>query len=157
MHTTEILEALNGLEDSPWGTWNDDHGIKAHELKKHTSKYRTHEKTIQVWHDGKNKHGYRREWFEDAWDRYLTPLASGFGPGNARNARTLTPQGIPGFPETLEVGSLDAPQPLQGNGSSGLALPNPGKDASEVCDLCDAPGRPYLNHRLCDVHKGVFK
>ena len=28
----------------------------------------------QIWIDGENRRGFEREWFEDAWGRYLPDL-----------------------------------------------------------------------------------
>jgi hypothetical protein len=133
LHTTTILARLNALEDSPWGSWNDDKGIKAHELAKHTKRYRTHAKTTQLWIEGQNKQGYKRAWFEDAWTRYL-PLGPSSDPESPRTPRTVAAQGIPGEAKVLEPRLADDPQPLQDNASRGLVVCSPNKGPRDVSD-----------------------
>jgi hypothetical protein len=128
--TVDLLAGLNRLEESGWGSWNDGAGIKAHELAKHLRVFSVH-RPAQLKIGGQNVRGYRREWLEDAWRRYLTART---GSESATSATSLTPQGIPGIQGTLPTPSADTPQPLRHNGSSGVADLNPDAGGNEPHD-----------------------
>jgi hypothetical protein len=73
MKTSELLEKLAAVEESPWGDLKgkplDDRG-----LARRLSPYGIKPTTIRTW-SGTAK-GYRRSDFHDAWLRYLSPLGS---------------------------------------------------------------------------------
>lgn len=71
--TNEILEALNGLDESPWGDIRGK-SLDARGLSRRLSKYDVKPKTIR---DGEQTHkGYLASDLADAWGRYLTPSPS---------------------------------------------------------------------------------
>jgi 5S rRNA maturation endonuclease (ribonuclease M5) len=74
MATKNILEQLNLDEDAGFGSWNDGNGVNPRTLGRLLKRYRVHPRTIRL-PDGKTVKGYKREWFQDAWSRYLQPLA----------------------------------------------------------------------------------
>ena len=69
----DLCDRLAALEEAPWGDWYgkplDQRGL-ARLLRHHRIKPK------QVWIDGKNKRAYERDQFEDAFTRYLVPLAA---------------------------------------------------------------------------------
>jgi hypothetical protein len=89
-----LCEKLTGIEESPWG---DRRGkpLDQRGLARLLRPYGIRSK--QQWIDGRNVHGYRRDYFEDAWNRYVFPEtpprtlgslepASGAGSGLVRRA-----------------------------------------------------------------------
>jgi hypothetical protein len=74
--SVELCRSLNELEESPWGDWKgkilDPRGL-ARLLKPFSVK----PDSIRLA-DGKTPKGYLREWFVDAWGRYLPPVCIPF-------------------------------------------------------------------------------
>jgi putative DNA primase/helicase len=64
-------EYLNGLEDRPWGGWNEGKGISKRQIATKLRAYKIHPRDI--WSNGKTVKGYFREQFEEAFCRYLSP------------------------------------------------------------------------------------
>jgi hypothetical protein len=133
-----LCENLAALEESPWGDWKgkplEPRGfgrlVRAYGIK-----------SEQLWLDGKNVHGYSRERFEDAWNRYLAPETP---------SRTLEPiepaseAGLRPLPRTLdEDGLADSESPATPDEKPRLAVlaslaSNP-KDGSRFCPSCSTP------------------
>jgi hypothetical protein len=66
----DLAEALNTVEESPWGGWSDGKGITTRELGRKLKPYGIRAKPIRI--DGERAgNGYEWEQFEDAWSRYL--------------------------------------------------------------------------------------
>ena len=63
--TEELLERLHRLEESPWGEWSITPRWLAHHLKD----FEIRSKNVRI--GDKQKKGYDRECFSDAWSRYL--------------------------------------------------------------------------------------
>ncbi len=74
--TEAVVVTLNGNHDWPFCTYNDGKGIKPTQIAKLLKRYRIKPKGVRI--GGKTPRGYRREWFSDAWERYLpaTPATS---------------------------------------------------------------------------------
>jgi hypothetical protein len=74
MLTVEILDALNGMTESPWGYL---HGkpLDARNLSRRLLKYGVTRATIRIG-DVVGK-GYRREDLFDPWSRYVTAVEDG--------------------------------------------------------------------------------
>ena len=66
-----IVEALVQMEDRPWPEWKRGQPITQRGVAKLLEPFDVRPK--QVWVDGKNRRGYEKAWFEDAWKRYLAP------------------------------------------------------------------------------------
>jgi hypothetical protein len=81
MFSADLADALNAIEESPWGGWNDGSGITKHELARHLRRYgiHPHDKTIRI--GGAVGRGYFPSSFADAWSRYtvtrVTSVTSG--------------------------------------------------------------------------------
>jgi hypothetical protein len=73
MRTSEILETLRQLDESPWVEWKGK-PFDAHRLATLLRPYGVHSR--QVWIDGRNQRGYSIETLADAWTRYLAPQPS---------------------------------------------------------------------------------
>jgi hypothetical protein len=69
MSISDIVDALNAIEDASYGGWNDGGGIKTRELGWKLKPYRIIAKNIRT--DEGVRKGYDRDQFEDAWSRYL--------------------------------------------------------------------------------------
>src|SRR5262249_34498965 len=72
MTSSELLSHLTAIESSPWGSWHKGFPIKPHGAARLLKPYGI--KSTQVRDEnGHNVQGFRREQFEDAWNRYLLP------------------------------------------------------------------------------------
>jgi hypothetical protein len=99
-----LTEALAAIEEAPWGDWKGK-PLHPRGLARILRSYGI--KSEQLWTDGKNIHGYRRERFEDAWTRYLT-----FHP--LEPLEPASDQGLSPLSQTLDVGIPS----VQKNGSN---------------------------------------
>jgi hypothetical protein len=77
--TARLIELLCLVEESPWGEkWWDTYKGEAksgaaRNMGWHLKRYRIHSETLR-FDDGQKLKGFRREHFEDAFERYLPPL-----------------------------------------------------------------------------------
>jgi hypothetical protein len=81
--TEVILERLYRLDESPWGEIQAGKGLNARGLATRLRQYEIKSATIRIGE--RTPKGYRREDFEDAWNRYL-------GPPPMESATSATPQ-----------------------------------------------------------------
>jgi hypothetical protein len=71
--TAMLLDELHELDESPWGEWFGK-PLTARALSKLLKPYGVKSRSIVVELGEKaTAKGYLREWFEDAWNRYLPP------------------------------------------------------------------------------------
>jgi putative DNA primase/helicase len=72
--TEDLLAQLISLDDRPWAEWNRGRELTARQLSRHLKPYDINSKTMRIGQ--MTKKGYDREFFNDAFDRYLsvTPL-----------------------------------------------------------------------------------
>jgi len=73
MLTVEILDTLNGLEESPWGDLRGK-PLDARRLAHRLSRFQIKRSKPQVRVGSVTGKGYSREDLADAWTRYLDPL-----------------------------------------------------------------------------------
>jgi hypothetical protein len=73
MSCVDLVDALNAIEESTCGGWNDGVGIRTRELGWKLKPYGIHAKSIRM-DDGKVPNGYERVQFEEAFSRYLPTL-----------------------------------------------------------------------------------
>lgn len=71
MSTAAILEALNGMEEAPWGAWHQGEGLRPRDLGRLLRPYEIKSQTIRL-SDSDTPKGYKRDAFEDSWRRYLS-------------------------------------------------------------------------------------
>lgn len=83
-----LVDALNEIDDAPYGGWNTGAGITARELGKKLVAYGVKAKSIRI---GESKaKGYERKQFEDAWARYLS--TSDLSKGDMGTTRIVEPK-----------------------------------------------------------------
>jgi putative DNA primase/helicase len=70
--TEDLLANLITLEDRPWAEWNRGKEFTARQLSKHLKPYGISPKTMRIGQS--TKKGYDREFFNDAFERYLSNL-----------------------------------------------------------------------------------
>jgi hypothetical protein len=83
--TVDVLEALNGREESAWGAWNRGDGMRPHDLAKLLKPHGIGPKQVRLVGEATTKKGYVAQEFADAWRRYLPPSEEG-NTGNTGNA-----------------------------------------------------------------------
>ena len=73
MHTQDILDRLNGLDEAPWG---DLYGkpMQPRLLARMLKRYDVSSVKVKV--DGRSLQGYRREDLWDSWERYLPSVSA---------------------------------------------------------------------------------
>jgi Protein of unknown function (DUF3631) len=86
LFTSDILKALNALDEAPWGGWHDGEGIGARDLANLLKPYDIRPRQVRI--GGTTAKGYHRAELADQWSRYApgslsetsetseTPLAS---------------------------------------------------------------------------------
>lgn len=76
----ELSHYLNQITESPWGNWTT-HGVKSglgpRALARFLRPFGIRPKTIRLGGEEKpTRKGYRRDWFDEAWTRYVPPVSS---------------------------------------------------------------------------------
>jgi hypothetical protein len=64
-----IVAHLTQLEDRPWPEWHNGKPLTPRQLARLLHPFDVRPKPL--WINEKTKQGYERDWFSDAWDRYL--------------------------------------------------------------------------------------
>lgn len=67
--TSELLYALNSLEESPWAGWLNGHGLNSHSLARLLRPFGI--QPLNIRSGEQVVKGYLRGNFEDVWKRYL--------------------------------------------------------------------------------------
>jgi hypothetical protein len=68
----DLCHALNQVEEGPWANWKGkESGLRTIDLARLLAPLEITPRTVRI--GGHTQKGYKREWFEDAWSRYLTP------------------------------------------------------------------------------------
>ena len=70
--TRDVLSYLRGLEDRPWSKWGSNSGNSLSNLLRPFGIF-----SCEIKLDGASLKGYRMSDFQDAWDRYAGPAATG--------------------------------------------------------------------------------
>jgi hypothetical protein len=127
IHTHDLLSSLNGRDES-WARWNDGEGILPYEFTRHVIDHFNlhHPQSIRIGDE--NRKGYKRDWFRDAYDRYVPPRDDDSDPpdlstpSNARHTvTTLMEQGKEGDTTDGVVTGTNRLHPLSGNGCVGVS------------------------------------
>lgn len=71
MSTIDIIAALNGIEEAPWGSYSDGRGVGPRDLARLLRPYGVSPRTLRD--GGRTGKGYRADDLADPWARYLTP------------------------------------------------------------------------------------
>lgn len=102
--TLELLAHLNGLEESPWATWNGGRGMRPQDLARALRPFGIRPRTVRL-PDTQTAKGYHPDDFRDALERYL--------PSGARPEHVAVTSGhsavTPSPPYASDVG--EAPPP----------------------------------------------
>ncbi|WP_161491302.1 DUF3631 domain-containing protein [Bradyrhizobium neotropicale] len=69
IRTTELLEKLNSIDESPWSTFNYGRPLDGRGLARVLKPHQIKPKTIRF--EGTPDKGYYKSDFEEAWERYL--------------------------------------------------------------------------------------
>ena len=71
MATLDVITALNGIEEAPWGSYSDGQGVRPRDLARLLRPYGVSSRTLR---DGvRTFKGYRAADLADPWARYLPP------------------------------------------------------------------------------------
>jgi hypothetical protein len=141
IHTADLIDALAKDETAPWGDWHGpEHNIRAKEVSDLLHPF-INERPTSIRIGESNKRGYRREWFTDAWERWLPPT-----PAEAQQAQHPQQQARNG-----DSGNGHHPQPQAQHDPQQQALPdaaNPGscRDVADVADVADVREREEAPH-----------
>ena len=89
----EICDELNRDENLPFGSWNDDKGIRPSELARQLKRYRARPRTIRLGNE--RAKGYAREQLESAWRAYgadfpVTPVTTPGNTGDSGGSSAVT-------------------------------------------------------------------
>jgi len=137
--SADLIGQLTALDESPWGDLRGK-PIDVRGLSRRLAKYNV--RPVQVWVDGKNVRGYKREDLADAWARYLEPLEPHAGAARSASAEEFSP----GNP-TEPLGPLGPLADASDHGKRSSAHPSGGPhlavssaSPSGLADLADVPG-----------------
>jgi hypothetical protein len=70
LSTTSLLQQLNAIAESPWGSWSHGQGLDARSLARKLKPFKIQPHNIRLFDDVVAK-GYERDDFEEAWELYL--------------------------------------------------------------------------------------
>ncbi|WP_218856026.1 DUF3631 domain-containing protein [Demequina lutea] len=73
MSTTEVLDALNGMTESPWGNLRGKE-LDARALSRFLSKYEVRPRLLRIEGQSGPLHGYDAADLADPWGRYVAPV-----------------------------------------------------------------------------------
>jgi hypothetical protein len=121
--SSEPLAGLNALEESPWGEWYGK-PLTSRGLAKLLDRYAIKPRNVRLA-DGTTPKGYRRDQFDDAWDRYL-PQTPPEGGSIRHSATNRLWSGI-------EPNPYPPQDPLVADSKSG-ANPHGKRDVADVAD-----------------------
>jgi hypothetical protein len=110
--TTELLEAINGEDELPFGGWNDGKGLDARGLARQLKPYGIKPKTVRVGNN--TAKGYSREDLQDAWERYVPSHAEPSVTDSANNDGRVTAVTPPTPPTRESLASAPSPACLGG-------------------------------------------
>jgi hypothetical protein len=69
MFSRDVLDALNALDESPWGAWHEGKGLRARDLAKRLKPFGVKSRKVKI--GGESLQGYHRDDLEEPWERYL--------------------------------------------------------------------------------------
>jgi hypothetical protein len=73
--TTDVLSALNGIQESPWPTWSNGRGLESRSLSRLLRSFGIQPKNLRL-DETRVAKGYEKIDFVDAWKRYLGPVSA---------------------------------------------------------------------------------
>lgn len=146
--TDALLTNLKGIEESPWGVIRKGEPLDARALGQRLRKYDIQPKSIRE--GGKVFKGYTRAQFEDAWSRYLPPVAQEPPSETSVTSVTSFTSQVSGLPVTdTPAGVTATPADVTATcGVCGTELTTPASIRYGLCRECrittgtDAQGDP---------------
>lgn len=136
MSTAALLEALNAMEESPWGAWHQGEGLRPRDLGRLLRPYEVKSQTVRLAESDTPK-GYKREAFEDPWARYLSEAPQPPQAPQAPNYATESPLESAVVADVADV--ADAPGSQNGDSPG-----HPPPRAGERWVHPDAPMLPFV-------------
>jgi hypothetical protein len=119
IHSADLMDKLNALEERRWHTWNDGEGIRSIDFfYRVIQRYKLHT-SADMRIDGEKRKGFERAWFEDAWARFVgrfPPMAGTPDPEPETPETTVTPQGMQADFDPRQNPNGETPEPLQHKG-----------------------------------------
>jgi hypothetical protein len=109
LKTSDLLEGLYAIEESPWGDWYGK-TLSAHKLSALLKPYRI--KTMPVWVDGQTVRGYKLDQFSDAYSRVVGVRSVSSVRSEARSHATPN---APNAPNASGAGEARNGYPLPGD------------------------------------------
>jgi hypothetical protein len=73
LRSKDIVEALVGLGDRPWGECERGRPLTQYTLGRRLARFKIAPRPVRIGE--KTPRGYMRDWFADAWSRYAPPVA----------------------------------------------------------------------------------
>jgi putative DNA primase/helicase len=71
LSTEDLINRLCADEEKPWASWHRGFRISPKGVARLLAAFNIHSRSIRHA-DGRNSKGFQRDWFEDAWARYLS-------------------------------------------------------------------------------------
>jgi len=105
--TAELLERINADEELPFGGWRDGKGLDGRKLARLLRPYKVRPDSIRPHGSDRTVKGYLREWFADAWQRWLPTL-----PTEAERSEQAERRPQPGTPVPLEQAKVPLVPPV---------------------------------------------
>jgi Protein of unknown function (DUF3631) len=91
-----LVARLRAQADEGWGAWNNGNGITRADLQRRLKSYGISNQTILIGVD--RMRGFKREQFDDAFARYLTPVTENVTPANPHGYTGVTKEQFSGDP-----------------------------------------------------------
>ena len=125
LETDNILNYLHSREDRPWSEWSkQDRPMSAQALAGQLKELKIRPGT-HVFEGQRRAKGYKREAFEQAWNRYLPPQPSVPAVTPLQPAENLDFSPILSVTEKKAVTDRTTPKPAPSNGSNGVTDKTP--------------------------------
>lgn len=99
IHTYKIVELLKSKEERPWSAWNKGQGIDTNYISRTLKGFGIKSKTMRI--ERVQRVAYKKEWFKDAFLRYLEPEVAVNGCEGVKDREGETKEG-PSHPNPLE-------------------------------------------------------
>jgi hypothetical protein len=130
LSTKDIVSQLNEDEELPFGGDRQGAGMDGRGLARLLKPFRVRPDTVRI--GTQTPKGYRREWFEDAWESYCPPNAP---PGDFSSATSAT-----SAPESQISAVSDPQQKPNVADSKRVSNPHGNADVADVADRNRQPG-----------------
>jgi hypothetical protein len=141
IHSDDLIAELVDIEDRPWAEWKAGRPITKNQLARLLGSFEV--APSQIWDGSKKKNGYQLKKLEPVFERYLSGASV---PQSSKTLEPLPDKGLRGKQNSKADLPLEFQkdlQPLKGNGSRGLELPQTEPARAFRCLACDDLGCPH--------------